>query len=260
VDQYREWIKMNPATTPAAREQTINELMDLFKLTGQHEAVRYYFYRHTYFAGAPSKVTKAFDKLLTRMQTHPGTLPIQLLELSELQSVLTVAEDKEIFGRMVFPRLQSRQKIDFMRVGESIQTHLVVRFTVKDKNGRKYIQRPPIEPREVGQLYQLFFRENYPKEISGDDRQLVVADETERIVGGMTFRLLDEDSVLLDGIVVTSSLQGKGIGSAMMENFFTHMAGTGVKVIKAHFLFGNYYMKHYFTVDKNWGALVKKLN
>jgi hypothetical protein len=55
-------------------------------------------------------------------------------------------------------------------------------------------------------------------------------------------------------------LQGKGIGSAMMENFFTHMAGIGVRTIKAHFLFGNYYMKHYFEVDKKWGALIKTLN
>jgi long-chain acyl-CoA synthetase len=260
VDQYREWLRMNPATTPAAREQTINELMDLFRLTGCPELVRYYFFRHTYFSDALPKVIKAFDKLLNKMQGNTGVLPIQLLELSELQGVLATPEDKEIFGRMVFPRLQSRQKIDFMKVGENIQTHLVVRFTVKDKNARKYVQRSPVEPREVGQLYQLFFRENYPKEISEGDNQIVVADETDRIIGGMTFRYLDQDSVLLDGIVVTSSLQGKGIGSAMMENFFTHMAGIGVKVIKAHFLFGNYYMKHYFVVDKKWGALIKTLN
>ena len=46
----------------------------------------------------------------------------------------------------------------------------------------------------------------------------------------------------------------------MIGNFFTNMAARGVKVIKAHFLFGNYYMKHYFEVDKKWGALIKILN
>jgi hypothetical protein len=45
-----------------------------------------------------------------------------------------------------------------------------------------------------------------------------------------------------------------------METFFTTMASRGVNVVKAHFLFGNYYMKHYFEVDKKWGALIKTLN
>jgi long-chain acyl-CoA synthetase len=260
IDQYSKWHKMNPAITAAAREQTITELLELYKLQELPEVVRYYFYRHTYFAEAGIRVMKAFDKLLAKMQLETSALPIQLLELSELQSVLGTSDDKEIFSRMVFPRLQSRQKIDFMKVGESLRTHLVVRFTLTDKQGKQYLQRSPIEPREVGLLYQLFFRENYPKEISEDDTQIVVADEREIIVGGMTYRHLDQESVLLDGIVVTSSLQGKGIGSAMMENFFTHMAGIGVKTIKAHFLFGNYYMKHYFEVDKKWGALIKTLS
>jgi predicted GNAT family acetyltransferase len=260
IDQFTKWFKMNPATTPAAREQTITELLELYKLHELPEVVRYYCYRHTYFAEAGQRTLRAFDKLLNRMQLNPDVLPIQLLELSELQSVLNNPDDKEIFSRMVFPRLQSRQKIDFMKVGESLRTHLVVRFTLTDRQGKEYLQRSPIEPREVGLLYQLFYRENYPKEISQDDTQIVVADEHDKIVGGMTYRHLDPDSVLLDGIVVTSSLQGKGIGSAMMENFFTHMAGIGVKVIKAHFLFGNYYMKHYFTVDRKWGALIKTLS
>lgn len=260
IDQYTRWHKMNPATTAAAREQTVTELMELYKLHELPEVVRYFCYRHTYFAEGGQRIIKAFDKLLNKMLIESSILPIQLLELSELQSVLTGADDKEIFSRMVFPRLKSRQKIDFMKVGESLRSHLVVRFTLTDRQGKQYIQRSPIEPREVGLLYQLFFRENYPKEISEDDTQIVVADGHDKIIGGMTYRYLDPESVLLDGIVVTSSLQGKGIGSAMMENFFTHMGGIGVKVIKAHFLFGNYYMKHYFEVDRKWGALIKTLS
>jgi hypothetical protein len=60
--------------------------------------------------------------------------------------------------------------------------------------------------------------------------------------------------------VVTSALQGKGIASGMLEKFFASMSAQGVEVIRAHFLFGNYYMKHFFEIDKNWGALIKKLN
>jgi GNAT superfamily N-acetyltransferase len=160
---------------------------------------------------------------------------------------------------MVFPRLHGEQGIDFMKVGESKKKHLVVRFTIQDKSGKRYILREPIEARETGQLYQLFYREKYPKEIADNDHQFVLTDETDKIVGGITFRIIEDHNVLLDGIVVTSTLQGKGIASGMIEHFFASMAARGVKVVKAHFLFGNYYLKHFFEVDRKWGALIKNL-
>jgi predicted GNAT family acetyltransferase len=260
IDQYTEWYKMNPLTTIAAKEQTIFELLELYKLHEYPELVRYYFYRHSYFIDASAEVKLNFDNLLGKMMGEPHLLPIQLVELSALQSGINGADDKNIFSRMVFPRLMNDQKIDFMKVGVRMKEHLVVKFLLTDKSGTKYTQRDPVEPREIGQLYQLFFRENYPKEISDTDHHNIVTDENEKIIAGMTFRNLDNNNVLLDGVVVTSSLQGRGIASGMIENFFTSMAARGVKVVKAHFLLGNYYLKHYFEVDKKWGALVKRLN
>ncbi len=105
----------------------------------------------------------------------------------------------------------------------------------------------------------MFYREKYPKEITDKDHQYVLIDENEKVVGGITFRHTEGQNILLDGLVVTSALQGKGITSCMLENFFASMAAGGVEIIKAHFLFGNYYMKHFFEIDKNWGALIKKL-
>jgi len=259
IDLYLEWNRMNPDTTPAAKEQTLIEFMELYKLQGYPELIRYYFYRHSYFCDSVKEVKQAFDALLESMKININVLPIQLLELSELQSVIMQAEDKNIFSRMVFPRLQRDHNIDFLKVGERMKEHVVIRINLTDKRGVRYTQREPVEPREIGQLYQLFFRENYPKEISEMDHHIVVADENDKIIGGLTWRFLDPKHVLLDGIVVTSSLQGKGIGSAMIQNFFTNMAARGVKIVKAHFLFGNYYMKHYFEVDQKWGALIKVL-
>jgi long-subunit acyl-CoA synthetase (AMP-forming)/predicted GNAT family acetyltransferase len=260
IEQYSEWYKMNPLTTATAKEQTLFELIELYKLQGYPDLVRYYFYRNSYFMDVPETVKLNFDKLLGKMMSEPNILPIQLVELSALQSVIAGGEDKNIFSRMVFPRLMNEQKIDFMKVGEKLKEHLVVKFLLTDKFGTQYTQRDPVEPREVGQLYQLFYRENFPKEISAEDHHLVVTDENDKIIGGMTWRNLENNNVLMDGVVVTSSLQGRGIASGMIENFFTSMAARGVRVVKAHFLLGNYYLKHFFEVDKKWGALVKRLN
>ena len=259
VDQFQDWYMINPLTTAAAKEQTLIELMELYKIHQYAELARYFFYRHTYFADAVEDIHEAFDRLLEKMEGNPDGLAIQLVELSDLQSALHDNDDRNIFSRMVFPRLQGEQGIDFMKIGENRKEHLVVRFPIQDKSGRHYILREPIEARETGQLYQLFFRENYPKDISDHDHQYVLTDENEKIVGGITFRHIEDHNILLDGIVVTSSLQGNGIASGMIEKFFASMAARGAEFVKAHFLFGNYYLKHFFEVDKKWGALIKTL-
>ena len=260
IDQYQEWYRMNPLTTNAAKEHTILELLELYKLQQHSELTRYFFYRHTLFSDAPDHIQDAFDHLLSKMRDMKEGLAIQLMELSDLQSELSDHEIKAIFSRMVFPRLQGEQGIDFLKIGDIRKEHIVVRFSFQDKTGLGYTLREPVEPRETGQLYQLFFRENYPKEITDHDHQYVLTDEQERIVGGITYRYIEDNNILLDGIVVTSALQGKGIASGMLEKFFASMSAQGVEVVRAHFLFGNYYMKHFFEVDKNWGALIKKLN
>lgn len=259
IDQYIDWFRMNPLTTVAAKEQTIIELMELFRLNSLPDLIRYYFYRHTYFMDFTADVKAAFDRLLEKMQEVKGVLPIQLIELSDLQSALTEEDDKNVFSHMVFPRLQTDQHMDLLKIGELSKEHVLVRFEIHDRDRKQYTQFEPMEPREIGQLYQMFFRENYPKEISKTDHQHVVADETGKIIGGLTWHYLDEETVLFDGIVVTSALQGKGIAAAMIANFFVSMSAYGIKIIKAHFLFGNYYMKHFFEIDRKWGALVKVL-
>jgi predicted GNAT family acetyltransferase len=119
--------------------------------------------------------------------------------------------------------------------------------------------REPLEAFETGELYKLFYKENYPKKISKSDKHYILTDANERVIGGLCYKNLGEGIVLIDGMAVTSPLHGKGIGSAMMEDFFTRMKAQGIKTIKAHFLFGNYYLRHNFVIDKKWGALVKEL-
>lgn len=259
IEKYHEWIRMNPLTTSQAREQTIRELMEIYRLLSFPDVVRFALYRQTFFADKSDEIKTAFDALILRLRNDTNLLPIQLVELSELQSAITDPEEKQLFSRMVFPRLQPKQRVDFLKRNEELTSQVMVQFNLKDKTGRPYLFHEPVEPREVGQLYQLFSREHYPREPMENDRLAVVTEPEGQVVGGATWRFLDEKNVLLDGIVVTSALQGRGLGSAIMETFFSYIAAQGIEVVKAHFLFGNYSRKHYFKVDPNWGALIKQL-
>ena len=72
---------------------------------------------------------------------------------------------------------------------------------------------------------------------------MVVIDNQDRVIGGLCYIKLENHVVLLDGSAITTPLKGRGIGTAMIDMFCSRMASQGVKVIKAHFLLGNFYLK-----------------
>lgn len=257
IEQYKEWEEMNPSANSKAKEQTVFELMDLFKINKYKTIVRFYLYRHTYYNKSNKRIKACFNKLLQKMEEDTNVPPVQLVELSELQTALDQDEDRLVFSKMVFPHFTSEQKLDLLRVVNKQKDEVIISSELTDKNNMNYKFRKALNASEVGALYHLFFKENYPKEISSMDRHYVLIDNNEQIIGGLCYRMLEENVVLLDGMVITSALQGRGIGSAMIEDFFTRMSTLGIKVVKAHFLFGNYYLKHNFKVDKQWGALVR---
>ncbi len=259
IDRYTGWELKTPLASAGAKEQTIFELYELYKLQQYPQVVRYYLFRQTYFKNADENIKAVFEDLINKMRHHPKILPMQFIELSDLQSLMTAQDDKSIFSKMVFPKILQEQKLDILKIKAYTKEQVIIRSQLKDKNGVVFNFREPLEPSEVGQLYQLFYKVNYPKTISKMDQHFVVTDENDMVIGGLCYKILEDNVVLLDGSAIISSLQGRGIGSAMVEDFFTRMASNGVKVIKAHFLLGNYYLKHNFKVDNRWGALVKYL-
>ncbi|MEN8122509.1 MAG: GNAT family N-acetyltransferase [Bacteroidota bacterium] len=259
VNRYLEWEKITPNAGFNAKKQTIFELIELYKLHKYPDIVRYYLFRKTYFVKSNNNIKEVFDDLLRRMTKNIKVQPMQLIELSDLQSLMTNPDDKSIFSKMVFPKIRKEQKLDIMKIKAAKKEQIIIRSLLSDKEGKTYNFREPLEPSEVAQLYQLFYQVHYPKNISKMDKHFIVTDDNERVIGGLCYKLLEDNVVLLDGSAITTSLQGKGIGSAMVEDFFTRMASKGIKVVKAHFLLGNYYLKHNFKVDKKWGALVRYL-
>ncbi len=259
IDRFNDWKKRNPQASYQAVIQTLDELFELYKLGRYPELIRYSFYRQTYFADADPKVQEVFDELLNKMINDPELLAIQLVELSDLHSLLKSEADKAVFNKMVFPNIKGKRKISYQKVGEKQTEHLIVSTKIVDRYGVEYTMREPIDASEVAEVYKLFFKENYPKEISTMDKHYVVVNERDQIIAGLCYKELEDKVVLIDGMAVVAPLQGRGIGTQMMEDFFQRMKAKGFKLVKAHFLFGNYYLKHNFKIDKKWGALVREL-
>ncbi|MFC1500762.1 GNAT family N-acetyltransferase, partial [Candidatus Zixiibacteriota bacterium] len=259
VERYHEWEFRNPEATASAKEDQVRELYRLYRLDRLPDISRYWLYRHTYFRRAEAAVCEAMDALLMRMFNDTGRRPTQMVELSDLQSLLEDVDDRQVFSHLVFPASAGDRMFEVVEVSELETKKVIVRSEIVDKQGDSYTIRSPLEPAEVGKLYRVFVRAGYQVTLSERDRYLLIIDSREQVVGGIRYRIEVEDVVYLDGIVVIPSLMDRGISSALLEDFCSRMAGRGVRVVHTHFHIRHFYLRHGFQVHERWGGLVRFL-
>lgn len=260
IDRFLEWEQVNPHATPSAREEIISELYRLYRIDRFPEIAHYYLYRHTYFTKSNAHVQEVFDCLLNRMFHNSNIPATQMVELTDLQATLTDTIDRNVFSRLVFPRALRPQQLELLTIGDNERKQVIVRSQIMDKYGESYIVREPIEPAEIGQLFRLFIRENFPGTISEQDHYFIATDSQDRIVGGTSYKIQSKEVVHLEGVVVSTPLKGKGLGSALLEDFCIRMASLGIKVVKTHFFLREFCTSRGFKVDKRWGGLVRFLS
>ena len=259
IARYKEWQLQSGSEDADERERMVREFFRLYRLDRYPEVARYHLYRHTYFAGAKAPVLSAFDKLLEKMSLDLQRPAVQLLELSDLQAALLDESDRLVFGKMVFPRLARSRKLDILTTGDEGRKRVIVQSTLADVRGDSYSFGETFDPAEIGRLYRLFFKENYPKSISEQDRHYVLRDSREQVVGGLCFRMMFKNAAFIDGIVVAGDLKGRGLGGTMVDDFAQRMAGSGVSLILTNFFLPDFFIHKGFKVDKRWGALVREL-
>jgi hypothetical protein len=260
IHRYLDWERTNTTASCEAREEAVIQMVHLYRFERVPEAYRYYVYQHTYFRGAGKAVHEAFDRLIARRLGDARVLPGHLEELSTLQGLLADPGDRDVFSRMVFPLARKTQKLELYALGETAGHRVIVRSEITDSSGSSYVVREPISPAEIGHLYRLLLETDYPKHVAEHDLHLVIADDEERIVGGLCYRWQEEGSVYVDGIVVADSLTNQGLGGRLLEDFCVRMAAQGAHVAKTNFFLGRLFAKHGFQVNQRWGGLVRFLD
>jgi len=256
IDEYWEWKSQNQQATSVACEETITELIKLYRIFQQPEIARYFLYRYTYFQDADYLTKKAFDTLLNTLYKNPGEPALNCIELSDLQNELKNEDDKLIFSRLVFPAQTTSKNIEVKKIGINDKEQTAIISKINDKYNQQFIFRNPIKPVEVGNLYRLFYLENYPKIATENDRHFVLIDGSNKIVGGICYKIVEADIVLLDGIVITEHLKLRGLGTALVKDFINRMRALNYKIVKTHFYTKKFFEKLGFQTHKSWGEFV----
>jgi hypothetical protein len=146
-------------------------------------------------------------------------------------------------------------------VGERDRAHarVVVTSHLTDNRGQDYRVREPMAPAEIGRLLRLFLNMGLPLKISPGQLYYVVLNREDQIVAGICYRQPWATVAHLDGIVRASSLKGRGLSEALLEDFCSRMATRGVEVVSTHFVSQEFFGEHGFRVDRRWGGLVRFL-
>jgi len=259
VRAFQEWEAANPTADSRDRERKILDLHRKYDLGRYPEIVRYYLYRHTYFAGRSEKEDAQFDRLLGLMSENPEAPAVRHVEISDLQAALRDERDRAVFSRMIFPHLEPDRRLDVIVEGEEGAERIVVRSFLADRRGETYTFSETSDPADIGRLYRLFYKENFPKVISQQDRHFILQDRQDRVVGGLCYRIMSRSVVFIDAVVVTSRLKSSGLGGAMVDDFCGRMAGQGYTTVLTHFYLPGFFLRRGFKLDKKWGALAKAL-
>jgi hypothetical protein len=260
VERYQEWEHSNPRATTFARERQISELHQLYRLEEFGDLGRYTLYRQTYFAHAGPETSSAFDRLLRKMFRDPNHRPTHMMELSDLQATLTEDADRQVFSHLVFPAGRRARPVDVMAVGDQERGQVVVRSEILDSRGESYTVREPIDPAEIGRLYRLYLDSGMPLSLSDQAHYLLAIDGDDRIVGGLCYKILEPGVAHMDGLVVSGTLRGNGLGGELLEDFSLRMKTVDVKTINTHFISRPFLRAHGFVLDEEWGGLVRFLD
>jgi long-chain acyl-CoA synthetase len=259
VRAYQEWEASNPTADSRERERKVLDLHRKYDLGRYPEIVRYHLYRHTYFAGRSEKEEDLFDRLLALMSENPRSPAVRHVELSGLQAALNDERDRAVFSRMIFPHLEPDRRLNVVVEGEEGAERIVVRSFLTDRRGETYAFSETADPADIGRLYRLFYKENFPKVISQQDRHFILQDRQDRVVGGLCYRIMSRSVVFIDAVVVTARLKSSGLGGAVVDDFCGRMAGQGYTTVLTHFYLPGFFLHRGFRLDKKWGALAKSI-
>lgn len=257
ISRYHHWLEDNPSASCSACNDQMEQLQGIYHLERFGETARFAFYARTYFQDRSEAVCAAFDRLLEGLRAGRGPAS-RMVELFDLQASLETPEDRETFGKLVFPRGRGAG-VELLAFGESTHLQVTMCTDLVDSRGDHYQIREPVGAEETGTLYRLYFLENIPKRVQAEDRHLVVLDDSGAVVGGLTYNLASEGVVHMDFVVVKSGLTRRGIARGLVEDFASRLEALGVRVLKTGFLFPKFLGSCGFQADRSWGGLVRLL-
>ncbi len=265
IDRFRRWLCLNLEATAQAQAAMLAELYETYNLVELEEQVpetRTRFFVNTVFAKAANEFQSKLEKII-KGQREGSISGIQQLGryISALQNDIEPESDELFFlTRLSYPHLTPTDSAALISLesGGMVQTDLVVQMA--DYDGGLYSVRTPVSPKEITRLHQLFLANNLAVEFRPEHHYLVAVNDRNQLIGGVFYRPIDNLTVHIEKIVVTSFYRKKGVSDGLMNEFFKRARNDHNKFVTTGFFRPEYFYRFGFKIEQKYAGLVKILD
>ena len=259
INRFHRWFQLNENASLSAQAQSLNEMYDTYQLQQLEKKfpeTRTHFFLETIFRESSAEIRHSLNQILQRQHTQELSQETMLEAISNLPKEYVLTEKEEYFlSRLSYPHLKPTDSA-LLLANQSIADVVV---SLEDYDGLPYLVRKPVTPKEIARLHQLFLEANLPVNFSPEHRFMVAISERGFVIGGLFYKALDDETVYMEKIVVSSQLRRKGISDGLMQEFFNRLRDEKIKNVTTGFFRPEYFYRFGFKVERKYAGLVKDL-
>jgi len=259
IQRFHRWFHLSQDASLSAQAQSLNEMYDTYQLQLLEKKLpetRARFFLETVFKDSGAEINENISHIVRRQHKSALSHEEMLEAISNIQKEFDLTEKEEYFlSRLSYPHLKPTDSA-LLLASQSIADVVV---SLEDYDGIPYLARKPVSPKEISRLHQLYLEANLPVNFSPEHRFLVAVSERGFVIGGLFYKALDEQTVYMEKIVVSSQLRRKGISDGLMNEFFNRLRDEKIQNVTTGFFRPEYFYRFGFKVERKYAGLVKDL-
>ena len=263
--RYERWLDLNQNATLKARTAILQELYQDYKLgelLSEYPETRVRFFLMTCLKDSNDNLKSLLSELIKELRTQKVTEDDLQNRLHHIHENIEVSDEEKFFlTHLVFKHLAAADYIELVTMNEGENSRVDLVMLCEDNEGNGYRIRPPFHPKEIARFHSILIKSNLEPIFQGDHEFLLIFDMKDRLVGGVYWKKSRKDDVVhFEWIVIRSKYRKKDLSKRLMDELFNRLKSRRIQYVIAGFFQEDFFYKHGFKIDRNFGGLVKNIS
>lgn len=260
--RFQRWMDLNPEATIESQCNILQEMYNDYRLNTiytSHPEVRLRYFLLTCFADHETFVAQRLFELSSQLHHHeiePSELDMNIHAL--VKEPNCSEEDVYFLTRLIYEHVDSADYAELITRATG-QKKLDLAVNVKNDDGRIFTIRPPFKPKEIANFYDLLLSYDLSVQFGEDHDFLIVFSANKAQVGGVFWKMIDEDTAHLEKIAINKKFAKSGLGDLLMNEMIHRVKKSGVAYLTVGLMETEFIQRFGFKEDESISEYVKEL-
>jgi len=261
--RYERWLDLNPEATMKAKASILHELYkdyELDELLDEYPETRVRFFMMTCFKESNQHLFDEFKSMIKDMRDNLIS-PWNLQErITKIQLEIDLSEEEKFFlARMLFPHVDAADYIELVTTAHGQEARINLVSQTECTDGKLYRMRPPFVPKEIARFHNLLTESALSVTFTSAHEFLFAFNSRNRLTGGLYWKNMEKGRIHLEWVVIRKKYRKIELSKRIMADFFKRMKHDEIDVITVGFYAQEFFSKHGFKIEKQYGGMVKRL-